>query len=464
MYRYHSFLRTVSPDELPGRRPSRQALRKCSCGRVSYLDLPCAACGGELAQTLEKTWVRNMRQFARRRCLELFLCVLAVGILLALFFWNAALLVLGLIAAILAAAVGLLPIIDRQRSFSDFWLLHNEDELRQPVGGASLEPLTDAYFLDLSRLEWIAERVCARGDRASVRRLLLYADQLSYAFNNPRLARLQMKLLLAVPGTEEMGLDLDLICSQLRADDIPEGKRWDLYAYLGEALRGGRLLESRHVKLLFEETAEALMEARKKLSLHPLPAGGALWPRLRSLCGDAVFSRAFGNLSSEELNKMRLPAEAEKMRLLADEIVRFASEHHEALRKSDRWAELVHCLRSSGDLALIEASQSVLSGFCGDPGHAEFLSFSDLYLRIEARTVASCEKSFAALFLPEEQRFTADVLSRCVFDADGLLYSEAARFGIRDLLYAYGAAYLPGLERAWQNAACFSKEAQPCSK
>lgn len=220
MYQTECYCKPLLPDRYPLTEAPMRKLLQCACGRMTFFSLPCPNCGKvpDAFVFPEKSGPQD-RMFRFR----LFASVLGGGLLLTVSGYLLTSWVFGLLfflltlgaTAITGLRLWLLDPGDRQY----FWRLHGDVNLfaRQTdlpvVDARSLEPLMDAWYLDMDRLE----RMGLRGDWNNA---LHGARWLSSVFRNPRLSRLMLQAHLQLHTEGRDCYDLDEICANLTEFDI----------------------------------------------------------------------------------------------------------------------------------------------------------------------------------------------------------------------------------------------------
>lgn len=206
----------VRAEDFPGPVALRKQLRRCRCGQLTFLSLPCRNCG---AQKSEPAFRFALRKARRRRAGR---WVIAAAYLLAA--GGAALLIWPPLA-VLPAVVTLAALVsDIVRSTKDgdicFWLFHDsaKGKKKLPMANAAcIEALTDAYDADLRRLE---QMIALDPSTECAERVFYMAQDMTRLFHNRRVSALLAKCLTALPVSEGICVDLDQVCAWLEPEEL----------------------------------------------------------------------------------------------------------------------------------------------------------------------------------------------------------------------------------------------------
>ena len=198
----------VREGEFPGPVALRKRLRRCGCGQMTFLSLPCRNCGARKSEpafrwALRKAWARRIGRWILAVAYMLLAGCVAFQIW-APFAW---LIAAGTITALVA---------DLIRSTADgdicYWLFHDSGGGKKKLADAArIEALTDAYDGDLRRLERMLDE-----DPKSAQRVFCMAQELTEVFHNRRISALLANCLVSLPISEGICIDLDQICAWLK--------------------------------------------------------------------------------------------------------------------------------------------------------------------------------------------------------------------------------------------------------
>lgn len=215
----------VREGEFPGPVALRKRLRRCGCGQMTFLSLPCRNCGARKSEpafrwALRKAWARRIGRWILAVAYMLLAGCVAFQIW-APFAW---LIAAGTITALVA---------DLIRSTADgdicYWLFHDSGGGKKKLADAArIEALTDAYDGDLRRLERMLDE-----DPKSAQRVFCMAQELTEVFHNRRISALLANCLVSLPISEGICIDLDQICAWLKPEDVSP----EILFKLGECAR-----------------------------------------------------------------------------------------------------------------------------------------------------------------------------------------------------------------------------------
>lgn len=213
--------------EFPGPIALRKQFRRCSCGQMTFLSLPCRNCGAQKSESafrwaLRKAWIRRIGRwlFAAAYLLVAGYAALQIWVPLAV------LIAIGTVAAVAA---------DLIRSTPDgdicFWLFHDRARGKKKLADAArIEALTDAYDGDLRRLEQMLQQ---NPDPECAERVFYMAQDLTRVFHNRRVSALLANCLTKLPLSEGICVDLDQVCAWLEPEDVSP----EVLSKLGECAR-----------------------------------------------------------------------------------------------------------------------------------------------------------------------------------------------------------------------------------
>lgn len=217
----------VGAKDFPGPIALRKQFRRCGCGQMTFLSLPCRNCGAQKSEpafrwALRKAWTRRIGRWI------LAAVYLLLAGLAALQIWVP---LAGMIAVGTVAAVA----VDLIRSTPDsdicYWLfLNGAREKKKLTDTARIEALTDAYDGDLRRLEQMLQQDSSPECAESV---FYMAQDLTRVFHNRRVSALLANCLARLPLSEGICVDLDQVCAWLEPEDISP----EILSKLGECAR-----------------------------------------------------------------------------------------------------------------------------------------------------------------------------------------------------------------------------------
>lgn len=203
-------------DEFPGSIVLRKQLRRCSCGQMTFLSLPCRCCGAQKSEPAFR-WALRRARIRRAGRWGLAAAYVLVAGYAALWIWPplAVLIAVGTVAALAVDAI--------QNTAEDdicFWLFHDGTGRGKnlPVADISrIGALTDAYDADLRRLKQMLE---SDHSPKCAERVFYLTQELAQVFHNRQVSALLMNCLTALPLSEGISIDLDQICAWLLPEDV----------------------------------------------------------------------------------------------------------------------------------------------------------------------------------------------------------------------------------------------------
>ncbi len=211
----------LDPADYPGRPPLRRQLRRCTCGCMTFLDLPCRRCG---RSRMQPEFARAHRQGARRLGLlaaGLLACTLAACWLVSRVWIGLAVLPVVLLAFALFEWSE-----DGLSLYETFFLFHPrkwfypKEELTT-ADYDSLVQLQLAYDGDLRRLEEQLAACPEKKNRArQAERIFCLGRQLANVYHNRRLSALLAGCLLLMQPEEGVRVDMELVCRYLWPQDL----------------------------------------------------------------------------------------------------------------------------------------------------------------------------------------------------------------------------------------------------
>lgn len=204
----------VGAAEFPGPITLREQLRRCSCGQLTFLSLPCRNCG---AQKSEPAFRWALRKARKRRIGR---WVFAAGYLLLAGY--AALQIWVPLAVMIAVGTAGAVAIDFIRSTPEedicFWIFHDSAWGKKKLADtARIEALTDAYDADLRRLERMMK---PNPSPECAERVFYMAQDMARIFHNRRVSALMANCLALLPLSEGICVDLDQVCAWLEPRDV----------------------------------------------------------------------------------------------------------------------------------------------------------------------------------------------------------------------------------------------------
>lgn len=206
----------------PGPLPLRRQLRRCACGCLTFLNLPCRRCGRRWMQPEFDRARRCGAKRLARLVAGMLACTLAAMWLVAQVWpWLA---VLPVVVLLVVAATEWSD--DGLSLYETFFLFHPwkrvyaRDKLTA-ADAESLFQLQQAYDGDLRRLEQMLDGCREQEDRAArAEEIFCLGRQLAEIYHNRRLSALLAGCLLLMQPEEGIRVDLEQVCRYLCPQDL----------------------------------------------------------------------------------------------------------------------------------------------------------------------------------------------------------------------------------------------------
>lgn len=415
MYQNECYRRPLTPKQYPGTGRPMQTLRRCACGRMTFLDLPCGNCGAtpKTAVLEEKGGGEYLFQAAVLGGILLPGAAVTIAAAALVHPAAAVLIALAAVAAAAAAEVKLFrtDAADRQfywRSHSEWKPLFRRVEAALPrLEGKRLEPIIDAWYLDMDRVE----RLALREDWAQA---MYGARQLSQVFRNARLARLQYQALLHLPGDGREGYDLNEVCANLRSGDIPDEDVLSVLRMIGDAVHQGGCTEQDNLKRLF---APLLQRHLRRIGQYA-SAEELAEPMGRDFflyCGGEYF-HVLGGEHGEP------PKDAEGRHTFYERLVTEMVRDRQKYLEDGTWYPILRILRTMQSEDAANALRTLEFCFFHREEHKARNNF------YEQHQPAQGVDEDVNLLHPEQRKFFTEVLGYWVVDENGNAYTSSAPF------------------------------------
>lgn len=211
----------LDPADYPGRPPLRRQLRRCSCGCMTFLDLPCRRCG---RSRMQPEFARAHRQGARRlgRLMAgMLACTLAACWLVSrVWVWLAVLPVVLLAFALFEWTEDGLSLYETFFLFHPWKRFYSKQDLTT-ADYDSLVQIQQAYDGDLRRLEDMLAACQKEENQAEeAEKIFCLGLQLANVYHNRRLSALLAHCLLLMQPEEGVRVDMELVCRYLWPQDL----------------------------------------------------------------------------------------------------------------------------------------------------------------------------------------------------------------------------------------------------
>ena len=321
-------------------------------------------------------------------------------------------------AATVLAEVRIFQIAAADRQF--YWKFHSDwrglfrkSKTVVPAFEAErLEPVLDAWYLDMDRLERLALQ--GKWEQA-----LYGTRQLGCVFRNARLSRLQIQLLLRLPRYGRESYDLNEICAHLMSGDISDQNVMPVLQLIGDAVRAGNCLEQDHMKRLFTPLLQRYL---RKLQEYDSVV------ELLDAVGVPLFQYCGGQIVEQNGNRRgELPKDTEGKRRFFDRLTTELARNRRAYVDHGTWYPIIRTLKAiKTDEATLAFHQIELC-FFSRPEHLEKNNF---YERI--RKEKSMGESVSRLH-PEQRKWLSSILGSWIVDENGRNYSASELRFLREL-------------------------------
>ncbi len=257
MYQEEVCCKAVNADQIEGRTRLQDTLRVCRCGKMTFLSHACRYCGKMPERPFLEGESGGLARYITGAVVPLYICMVLAAVLafIKLSVVVGVLLLVLTIATTIQLALMLMNTTNNEQLQQAWWFnpKGNNPEKHSVWSEEKLEAVRDAYFQDLTELE----RREAQGEGEA---MLDDLARLTYVYNNPRLSRLQAKVLQSIPVEETGGLDVELICAHLKATDFPTLKEKRRFLkYLEDYCGCGCAFETWEITRLTKELRDRVM-------------------------------------------------------------------------------------------------------------------------------------------------------------------------------------------------------------
>lgn len=212
----------VRSQDLTGRRPLFEQMRRCSCGAVTYLPLACRSCGKNDMMTVHDWAHSTGRKAQLKNLLCSFAAMLVAVLVIGLLGGETPMVLLAVLPVVLFVVAVRYGWMDK-RTQTTYWLFHRgkwasglSTKTQLLMEEAAAEEYINGYEGDVARLERMLE---AASDQQQVEKIYLHCRQLAQVFHNRRLSALMARCLMRLNLYEGICVDLDEICRHLVPED-----------------------------------------------------------------------------------------------------------------------------------------------------------------------------------------------------------------------------------------------------
>ena len=379
------------------------------------MDLPCGSCGANVKNAaLEKTGSAAGRLFHIAALSSILLGGAAVGV--AGGFLLSRLIPVAVVPLTVAAVMAesrFKKSAPEDRQF--FWRFHSnwkaffkKETPEIPVlEPKCMEPLIDAWYLDMDRLE----RLAFRGDWTLVGK---GARQLSCIYRNPRLSRLQYRVLLHIPEGGRESFDLNEICANLKSGDIPDEEVEPFLGLISRAVCDGASLDQDNIKRLFPQLLERYL--RKLASCAAL---NTLWGAM----GEPLFQYCGGQMV-KSINGIRgeLPVGEEGRKIFFQRLLTEVTRRRRYFIVQGTWYPILLAVENTPGRDAAEAFVALEKCFFHREERQEPHNFFE-----------KARRSGIYLLHPEQRKSMECILVHWVVDETGKPYASSEYDFLRDL-------------------------------
>ena len=393
-------------------------LRRCQCGRVTFLDFPCSFCGSSVN---ESVFVPAQRADSRFKTGMMLRAVIG-GLLLVL----AGLVLYNRFVAVICGFIALGVVMNTSRQFrridkSDrlfFWLFHTDKRIlfqkkEIPVlTSKHLEPLMDAWYMDMDYLE----RLSLNGQWEDA---LYGARRLFGVYRNPRLSRLMYRSLMHISPDGREYFELNEICAHVDADEIAFEDMASSLRMIERAVNESCCQQWDNVKKVFASLLRRYLVAiSQRRNLHSYSE--VLGEELFLYCGGQLIRLQNGRVSEE----FPRDSEGEKnfMARLKVEVTR----HRQDFIDNGTWYPLLSLVRESNMTDADKTYQKLDACFIRGK------EYSGINSNI-GRSALRDKRLDVNHFHPDQKRIFTEILGYWVVDENGNYYTESSDPVLRQL-------------------------------
>ncbi len=217
----------VRAQDFDGRQRLFEQMRRCSCGTVTFLPLPCRSCGKTDQQSVYD-WARSTgKKWLTKRTLMSGLWTLAAMALIVVVSWGSPLVLAALIPLVVLLLLLRKKLFGKQKIHTAYWLFHRGKvasglSLRKKfllMEEAAAAEYINGYEGDLSRLE---NALRYAKEQQEAEQIYMNCRRLAQVYHNRRLSLLMARCLMRMTLYEGVCVDLDEVCRHLMPEDLQE--------------------------------------------------------------------------------------------------------------------------------------------------------------------------------------------------------------------------------------------------
>lgn len=422
MYQEQFYRQPVRPQSHPASNRPMEVLKKCRCGRMTFLDFPCDHCGGIATDPILQSNLHSEQGFARRMYLVALLgglCLTVAGWFLS---WIAGLcFLICTIAVTVLLTVQLRSIPKEDRYF--YWQFNREwkpllrgEQIANVLDDSALEPILDAWYLDMDHLD----RLAFAGEWTEVLRC---SRLLAGVFRNNRLSRLQLQALLQLPDNTAESYDLDEICAHLTDADIPDDQVAAVLNLMASASAFGGCMDHRNLPELFTRLLARYLELLRENNFTYAEGVSGL----HGVLGDELFTDCGGRLQN---GVAMIPDEPEACADFYRLLVLRITANRAAYVDNGGWYPLMECLNSINHPGAAKALRHLQACFFNRTDE------KTVYRVFQQRSKERKAPASIQLLLDEQKDFFAGALRFWQTDGSGRPLTRSSCKAVRDLMQA----------------------------
>lgn len=407
LYQSDCYRKPLIPSQYPATNKPINSLRRCECGRMTFLNLPCEDCGKTPSKLVFEDTNLSMIKYQT----TLFGVAIAGGVCLAIVAWMLlnvvwAIISLVLTIAVLALMVLFLKSVDQTDS-RYYWKFHSdikplftiESKSAAPLEPSTLEPIIDSWYLDISRLE----RLALKKDWQAVQSGI---SQLASVFRNPRLSRLQYNYLLNTGFNIEDEYLVDELCMHIQCEDIADEEIPLLLRKMAYICRYGNCNSQNHIKRLFIPLFLRYLKYLQKNSE---------FKRLSDCIGASLFEYCGGMINAW---KDEIPSDENGEKLFFDRLITELYRYRQEYVESGKWYFILKSIKGIETENAEKAFQRIKELFLRNPKQSE------AFFNGQCRLYHS-EQRIISLIHPEILGELLDMVQFWQIDENGRLYSSS---------------------------------------
>lgn len=407
LYQSDCYRKPLIPSQYPATNKPINSLRRCECGRMTFLNLPCEDCGKMPSKLVFEDTNLSMIKYQT----TLFGVAIAGGVCLAIAAWMLlnvvwAIISLVLTIAVLALMVLFIKSVDQTDS-RYYWKFHSnikplftvENKSAAPLEPSTLEPIIDSWYLDISRLERLALKMDWEAVQSGI-------SQLASVFRNPRLSRLQYNYLLNTGFNIEDEYMLDELCMHIQCEDIADKDIPLLLRKMAYICRYGNCNSQNHIKRLFIPLFLRYIKILQKNSE---------FKQMSDCIGVSLFEYCGGIIHEQE---DKIPSDEDGEKLFFDRLITELYRYRQEYVDSGKWYFILKFIKNMDTENAKKAFWRINKLFLRNPKQSE------AFFHSQHRSYRS-ENKIIFLIHPEILSELLDMVQFWQIDNNGKLYTSS---------------------------------------